>query len=79
MIFLESFLKLLGNIFKVNIKLEEISKSSEITIDIKTFKEGEIKETTTWCWKCMKNIKVMVQCKEGKFVVKYIGCPHYGE
>ncbi|MDI6793941.1 MAG: hypothetical protein QME81_13930, partial [bacterium] len=62
-----------------DITLEKVSKSSALTIDIKTFEEGEIKETTVWCWKCMKNIKVVIQCKEGKFLVEYIGCPHYGK
>ncbi|MEW6619175.1 MAG: hypothetical protein AB1422_07535 [bacterium] len=62
---------------KVNIKREKVSKSSEVIIDSKIFKEGDIKETEIWCWKCLKNIKVMIQCKEGKFLVKYIGCSHY--
>lgn len=70
-------MKLLGNIFKLKIK--KASKSSLLTIDPKIFKEGDIKKTKVWCWKCMKNIKVMVQCKESKFLVKYIGCPHYNE
>lgn len=51
-------------------------KTSLIEIDVKTFKEGEMKEMQTWCWKCMKHIKFIVQCKNEKFHIHFWECPH---
>jgi len=60
----------------LRIKFGYEKKSSVLIIDPKVFKENEIKETSVWCWRCMKHIKVVVQCKNGEFFIEYIGCPH---
>lgn len=66
----------LRSIFSVRLGYEKKSKTSLLIIDPKIFKENTVKEMSVWCWKCMKRVKVVVQCKNGKFFVEYIGCPH---
>ena len=71
-----TWLAWLRDFLSVKFKFSYEKKSSLLVIDPKVFKEGEIKEMRVWCWKCMKFVKLVVQGKNGKFLVEYIGCPH---
>jgi len=52
------------------------SKTEGVIVDVRNFKEGEIKEVHVWCWRCRKIAVIMVSCKDGKFSVLSIACPH---
>jgi hypothetical protein len=47
-----------------------------LEFDMKTFKEGEVKEISSWCWGCKRNVKSVVTFKDRKFFIEHIGCPH---